>query len=102
MDPMVRTFFLGFIKIHILHHASKEPVYGLWLMEELRRHGYDISPGTLYPILHALVADNMMCSVRKVVKGKIRRYYRLTGQGKVALREAKAKVHELTQEIVAE
>ena len=102
MDPMVRNFFLGFIKIHILHHASKEPVYGLWLMEELRRHGYDISPGTLYPILHALVADKMICSVRKVVKGKIRKYYRLTGKGKAALKEAKTKIHELTQELIEE
>lgn len=54
---MIRDFFLGFIKIHILHHASRAPVYGLALIEELRRHGYDVSAGTLYPVLHALEDD---------------------------------------------
>ncbi|MEE8392587.1 MAG: helix-turn-helix transcriptional regulator, partial [Anaerolineae bacterium] len=51
---MLRELFLGFIKIHILHHAGQEPVYGLWLIEELAHHGYTVSPGTLYPTLHSL------------------------------------------------
>jgi PadR family transcriptional regulator PadR len=49
---MIRSFFLGFIKIHVFYHAAKEPVYGPWLIEELKRHGYKISPGTLCPIFH--------------------------------------------------
>jgi len=52
-NSILHEFFLGFIKIHILYHASREPVYGLWLIEELERHGYRLSPGTLYPILHS-------------------------------------------------
>ena len=59
---MIRDFFLGFIKIHILHHASKEPVYGLWLIEELGHHGYKLSPGTLYPILHRLEEERLLKS----------------------------------------
>jgi DNA-binding PadR family transcriptional regulator len=51
---VLREFFLGFIKIHILHHAGEEPVYGLALIAELQRHGYVLSPGTLYPVLHQL------------------------------------------------
>lgn len=58
---MIRDFFLGFVKIHILHHAEQEPVYGLALIEELRRHGYTLSPGTLYPILHQLDAKATCC-----------------------------------------
>lgn len=42
---MFRDFFLGFIKVHILHHAAEEPIYGLGMIEELGRHGYEISPG---------------------------------------------------------
>ncbi len=99
MDPMLRSFFLGFIKIHILFHASKEPVYGLWLIEELRRHGYDISPGTLYPIFHSLEADGLLRSSEKVVEGKVRKYYRTTAKGNSALKEAKVKVQELVHEI---
>jgi DNA-binding PadR family transcriptional regulator len=99
MDPMVRGFFLGFIKIHILYHASKEPVYGLWLIQELRRHGYEISPGTLYPIFHSLSADGLLRLSEKVVDGKVRKYYRTTAKGNSALRKAKRKAQELLHEI---
>ena len=51
---MLRGFFLGFIKIHILYHAGKEKICGVEIMEELKKHGYKISPGTLYPTLHAI------------------------------------------------
>jgi len=97
---MVRSFFLGFIKIHILHHAAQEPVYGLWLIEELKRHGYDISPGTLYPIFHALEEDKLIRSVEKIVNGKIRKYYHATARGNATLLEAKTKVQELLHEII--
>ena len=97
---MVRSFFLGFIKIHILHHAAKEQVYGLWLIEELKRHGYGISPGTLYPILHSLEDDSLLQSQERVVDGKMRKYYRTTSKGKKTLRQAKEKVQELLNEIV--
>jgi PadR family transcriptional regulator, regulatory protein PadR len=102
MDPMLRTFFLGFIKIHILHHASREPVYGLWLIEELQRHGYDMSPGTLYPLLHSLQEDSMLHSQDQVVGGKVRKYYRITAKGKKTLRQAREKASELLNELLEE
>jgi len=43
----------GMIRLHILHHAAEEELYGHWMIEELGRHGYRVSPGTLYPMLHA-------------------------------------------------
>lgn len=100
MDPMIRSFFLGFIKIHILHHAAEEPVYGLWLIEELRRHGYVISPGTLYPIFHSLEQAGLLQSDEQVVEGKVRKYYRTTAKGKKTLQEARIKVQELVNEII--
>lgn len=99
MGSMIRSYFLGFIKIHILHHAAKEPVYGLWLIEELGRHGYEISPGTLYPIFHSLEEDGLLKSEEQVVEGKVRKYYRTTAKGKKTLQEAKDKVQELLNEI---
>jgi PadR family transcriptional regulator PadR len=99
MGSMIRSFFLGFIKIHILHHAAKEPVYGLWFIEELERHGYDISPGTLYPIFHSLEEDGLLKSEGQVVEGKVRKYYATTAKGKKTLQEAKDKVQELLNEI---
>ena len=68
---MIRDFFLGFIKVHILHHASREPVYGLQLIVELVRHGYNISPGTLYPVLHDLKKSGyLQCEERLVGGGR--------------------------------
>jgi DNA-binding PadR family transcriptional regulator len=97
---MIRNFFLGFIKIHILHHAAKEPVYGLWFIEELKKHGYDISPGTLYPILHSLEEDNLLESHQETVGGKVRKYYKITLEGRSALNEAKEKIKELVSEVM--
>jgi DNA-binding PadR family transcriptional regulator len=97
---MVKTFLLGFIKIHILHHAAKGPIYGLWLIKELHRHGYAMSPGTLYPILHSLEKEGLLKSRERVVDGKIRRNYVATSQGRRALKSAKEKIGELVQEVM--
>lgn len=97
---MLRDFFLGFIKIHILHHAAKEPVYGLWLIEELGRHGYKLSPGTLYPILHKLEKENLLKSFSENFGGKIRKYYSTTPKGIKALTKIKEKINELVGEVM--
>ncbi len=99
---MIREFFLGFIKIHILYHAAKEPVYGAWLMRELRRHGYDVSPGTLYPALHALEREGYLTREVRVVEGRQRKYYRTTDRGQMVLAEARQKIAELVREVLRE
>src|ERR1700757_2579107 len=83
--------FSGFIKLHVLHHASEGPLYGLWLIEELAEHGYRVSPGTLYPLLHSLEQSELLKSYNELHEGKIRRYYKLTPNGRRQLK--KAKVH---------
>ena len=95
-----RDFFLGFIKIHILYHASKEPIFGVEIAEELTRHGYDLSPGTLYPTLHRLEKDRYLKSSSKVVKGKVRKYYEATAEGRRVLEESKGKIRELVTEVM--
>jgi len=97
---MLRDFFLGIVKIHILYHANQTPVFGKGLMQELSRHGYHIGPGTLYPILHGLEKDKLIQSHKENVGGKIRRYYRITVQGKKALLDAQSKISELVKEIL--
>ena len=97
---MIRDFFLGFIKIHILHHAAEEPVYGVAIMAELRRHGYDISPGTLYPVLHGLQGSRYLRRVDRVVGGKVRAYYAITAQGRQALGVARERIGELVREVL--
>jgi PadR family transcriptional regulator, regulatory protein PadR len=97
---MLREFFLGFIKIHILHHAGEEPVYGLALIGELRRHGYELSPGTLYPVLHQLEKAGYLDRLDRVVNGKVRKYYVLTRRGDRALNDARMKIGELVSEVL--
>ncbi|WP_394922513.1 PadR family transcriptional regulator [uncultured Robinsoniella sp.] len=98
-DPILRKLFLGFIQIHILHHAQKEPFYGSWMIEELQQHGYEISAGTLYPILHNLEKAELVTVEEKLEKGKIRKYYSITTKGITILNKAKEKIKELTFEL---
>ena len=98
-EQVLRKFFLGFIQIHILHHARKEPFYGSWMMDELQEHGYDMSPGTLYPLLHSMESKGLLEKEEKNVDGKIRKYYKITDIGNVVLIEAKKKAYELFKEI---
>ncbi|MBI5193208.1 MAG: helix-turn-helix transcriptional regulator [Nitrospirae bacterium] len=97
---MIRKFFLGFIKVHILHHASKEPIYGLWIINELSHHGYNLSPGTLYPILHTMEEQGFLKSQQKLVEGKIRKYYQTTRRGVKVLEEARHKIKALVDEVL--
>jgi len=95
-----REFFLGFIKVHILYHASKEPVFGVEITKELGRHGYYLGPGTLYPTLHRLEEEGYLKSSSKVTGGKVRKYYTITEQGLKVLNEARAKIRELVDEVL--
>lgn len=97
---VLREFLTGFIKLHILHHAAEGPVYGLELIEELGRHGYQVSPGTLYPTLHALEAAALLRREEQVVGGRIRKYYRATPAGRRLLAQVRPRIRELVEEVV--
>lgn len=98
-DRVLRKLFLGFIQIHILHHADEEPIYGLWMLDELKEHGYSMSAGTLYPILRSMTNDGLLQQHKHKVHGKIRKYYCTTEKGKEVLLEARKKACELFKEI---
>jgi len=93
-------FFGGFVRMHILYHATKEPIFGVEMMEELARHGYDVGAGTIYPILHQLEEVGYLTSSAEVVAGKTRKYYRATPEGTAALEATKAKLRELVKEVI--
>ncbi len=99
-EKFTKEFFLGFIKLHVLHHSTKGPVYGLWFIEELSHHGYKMSPGTLYPILHQLEKNGYLESFREKVAGRLRVYYEATENGKKALEEARSKIKHLIKEVL--
>jgi len=99
---MLREFFLGFIRIHILYHASKNPIYGAEIMQELMTHGYGASPGTIYPILHSLEEEGYLKSRGINVSGRLRRYYEITKTGTGILEESKTRIKELVDEVLNE
>ena len=97
-----RFLYAGLIRLHVLHHAAQEPVYGLAMIEELARHGYRLSAGTLYPILHGLEEKGYLKSVERRFGRTMRRVYRATPSGRRALESAKVRVSELFGELFAD
>jgi PadR family transcriptional regulator, regulatory protein PadR len=97
---IMRDVFLAFVRVHVLHHASEGRIFGVEMMDELKRHGYDISPGTLYPLLHALEESRVLLSSQEVVDGKVRKYYQTTRIGDALLDELRAKISELVDEVL--
>lgn len=97
---MIREIDLAFIKLHILYHASKEEVYGVGLVKELGRHGYELSFGTLYPTLAKMVRMGLLTFEARTVNHKQRKYYRITAAGLKELETVKAKIKELYREII--
>jgi DNA-binding PadR family transcriptional regulator len=96
----MKDLYSGLIRTHILHHACQETIFGAGIIEELGRHGYRLSPGTLYPLLHNLEARGYLRSSGKSAGGQSRREYRATPKGRKALAAAKIKVRELFSELL--
>jgi PadR family transcriptional regulator PadR len=99
-DSADRDLYSGLIRLHILHHAAEEPIFGLGMADELARHGYKLSPGTLYPLLHGLEKRGYLKSSSQRRGKTVRRVYRATPAGRKALAAAKGKVRELFGELI--
>jgi DNA-binding PadR family transcriptional regulator len=95
-----QELYSGIIRLHVLHHASEQPIFGLGMIEELTRHGYRISPGTLYPLLQRLEKKGYLRSSEKRNGKSLRKLYRATPLGRKALAAAKSKVRELFHELM--
>lgn len=97
-----KDLYGGLIRLHVLHHAAEGPIFGLGIIEELRHHGYEISAGTLYPMLHGMEKKGYLVSRQERFGRTERRIYEITPQGRDALTDAKAKVKELFGELFEE
>lgn len=99
-DPAVdRDLYSGLMRLHILHHAVEGPIFGLGMLEELARHGYRISPGTLYPLLHGLEQKGYIRASEQRDGKSLRKIYKATPLGRKALKAAKVKVREFIGEL---
>ena len=95
-----REVLLAFWKVHILHHADEGPVVGQWMLKELRRHDYDVSPGTLYPILRRMTQNGWLRCRAEAGKGpRARKYYHLTAEGRKVLGVIRRQLRELGGEV---
>lgn len=94
-----RELYSGLIRLHVLYHATKQPIFGLEMIQELERHGYRLSPGTMYPLLHGLERKGLLRSARTGSRPNSRLVYRATAAGRTALTVAKDKVRELFSEL---
>lgn len=97
-----KEIYGGLVRLHVLHHASREPIFGQGIMDELAHHGYRLSPGTLYPILHGLEQGGHLKSSVERAGRSSRRTYVATAAGRKALRTAKGRVWELFRELFEE
>ena len=103
MKAVSREILLGFWKVHILHHAQRGGVHGQWILTELRQHGYEISPGTLYPLLQRMAKLGWLtCKVAPGGGRRARKDYRLTADGRKVLALLRKQVRELYDEVVVE
>jgi DNA-binding PadR family transcriptional regulator len=96
---LYKDLYSGFIRLHVLHHAAEGSIFGMSMIEELGRHGYKVSPGTMYPLLHGLERRGLLRSLEKWDKGRRRLVYSATPLGRKALKAAKLKVQQLFGEL---
>src|SRR3954451_2329755 len=94
-----RNLYSGLIRLHILHHAAEGPIFGQEMIDELGRHGYRLSAGTLYPILHGMERQGLLRSRSTQHRGRVRRIYRATAAGRKSLVIARKRVQELFGEM---
>jgi DNA-binding PadR family transcriptional regulator len=98
----MREFLRGAVRLHILHHATNGEVHGAWMAKELALHGYQISPGSLYPTLHKMEIEGLLRSSQQVIDGRARRSYVATAKGRKSLETVKRQLRELAREVLGD
>jgi PadR family transcriptional regulator len=101
-DSLDSDLYAGLVRLHVLHHANGRPIFGQWIIDELARHGYRLSSGTMYPLLYSLERKGYLRSAAQQKDGRRRRLYRITPAGRRALKAARVKVQELFGELFEE
>lgn len=94
-----QELYIGLVRLHVLHHAAEEPIFGLGMIQELGRHGYRLGPGTIYPLLHGMEQRGWLRSQPRLVNGRNRKVYVATAAGRRALAHCRRQVRELFEEM---
>lgn len=94
----------GVLDMLVLKLLEENEKYGYQIIQELKEKSNDrflLKEGTLYPILYRLEDDNYIESRWSEAQGKRvpRKYYILTEEGRIALREITALWMDITQNV---
>lgn len=96
----MREFRTAAIRLHVLHHAAEGELHGAWMISELREHGHEVGPGTLYPLLHRMERAGLLVSGVETVDGRRRRPYTTTSRGREVLDDCRRALGELAEELL--
>ena len=69
----------------ILKLISEKDMYGYEMIDTLSKRSdnvFELKVGTLYPLLHSMVQSGYLESYNQEANGKLRKYYRITPNGK--------------------
>jgi len=97
LSRVANSFIRGILPLFILHLAEKRTIYGNQIAKSLLDVGYEIGSGSLYPVLHRLEEDGLLSSTSALFRGRVRRYYTLTVDGRDCLRTVRAKLFPLAR-----
>jgi len=87
----------GMLEGCILEIIRQKETYAYEISEQLKKYGFGtISEGTIYPIiLRLLKSELIQATVRESNSGPPRKYYHLTEEGRIALKQFKDHWREL-------
>ncbi len=76
----------GWLVLAVLGRLRKEQ-YGYTLRKALAEQGVAVDEGTLYPLLRRLEGQGLLASEWREEQKRTKRFYRLTAEGEVVLRQ---------------
>jgi len=79
-------FVKGFLDLLILQLVQTQPAWGYNIIKETEaKYGVKLRHGALYPMLNALETKGLITSRKDLEKGRVRRIYKITPEGKKLL-----------------
>ena len=87
-----KSLVSGSTALLILRLLEEKDMYGYEMIELLRKRSknvFELTAGTLYPLLHSLEIKGFLISYETEAGGKVRKYYQITKSGRQHLKEQK-------------
>lgn len=100
MNQNNTQLYKGVLEICILQMINDGINYGYTLVESLKKSGFEVSPGTIYPILNRLKNDELVTTEYQVETDTVpRKIYSLTYKGESELETMKDSWKDYTKRV---